>query len=242
MRQDSPFCSRRSSLSRSRHSNMGMWSIDPSGKSQLLVPQSSRLESLRGPPAPASLELCGDSVVVAVLRATVQLRVPEEKPYRLLLRCVSLRNQHFAAKSSTPQVHQEQFGTWLQAVEQWSMLSQLNLSVWLQFSCQQPSLAPKGLRSSNSASPRSKPFTTTLRLTHSGQERILFGPSFDLDAPQKSSSSSHSSSKDGVKGFKFKGLKVIFCRFKLRFNFNGAVIRASLPESVKLPIFLKFFK
>mmetsp|Transcript_341 Transcript_341/g.676 ORF Transcript_341/g.676 Transcript_341/m.676 type:complete len:242 (+) Transcript_341:505-1230(+) len=241
MRQDSPFCSRRSSLSRSRHSNMGMWSIDPSGRSQLLVPgQSSRLESRRAPAA--SLELCGDSVVVAVLRAMVQLRVPEEKPYRLLFRCVSLRNQHFAAKSSTPQVHQEQFGTWLQAVEQWSMLSQLNLSVWLQFSCQQPSLAPKGLRSSSSASPRSKPFTTTLRLTQSGQERTLFGPSLDLDAPQKSSSSSHSSSKDGVKGFKFNGLKVIFCKFKLRFNFKGAVIRASLPESVKLPIFLKFFR
>ena len=31
-------------------------------------------------------------------------------------------------------------------------------------------------------------------------------------------------------------------KFKLRFNFKGAVIRASLPESVKLPIFLKFFR
>ena len=46
-----------------------------------------------------------------------------------------------------------------------------------------------------------------------------------VDLASLSLGSIKSSSKD--KGFKFSGLKVMFCRFRLKFSFKGAVMRAS---------------
>lgn len=58
---------------------------------------------------------------------------PSGAKHRLLLRCVPLRNQHLAAKSSIPQVHQEQFGTYQRhrKQKQWGQLWEFMLHMYI---------------------------------------------------------------------------------------------------------------